>query len=255
MWCHRVTELTAGLLTRRLRSSFSCGREELQLVWTLTFYTHKNHIMGLQFPVYQEIAYFIYHRAQCLVIAVYLDSIQGTHSCSHKYPLQHQCGFSDGWKYASIKAPFPPVWVTFAKKQQWPAVLGNYRAFISCLSSSPKWKSWAKISRDKILASSIIFPSAGTLGTRGFWSFHGIDPPQLPLSFFLSVCPPAHMHTDSWNEAKLYPFLGVDEMRLDCPPGVCGPEGVHVWESLCVCASINALKITRIQRGLFVRAT
>ena len=37
MWCHKVTELKAGLLTRRLWSTVLCRREELLLVQTLTF--------------------------------------------------------------------------------------------------------------------------------------------------------------------------------------------------------------------------
>ena len=39
VWCHKVTELKAGLLTRRLWSSVLCGRGELLLVRTLTFKT------------------------------------------------------------------------------------------------------------------------------------------------------------------------------------------------------------------------
>ena len=34
VWCHDVTELKAGLLTRRLGSSVFCGRNELLLTWT-----------------------------------------------------------------------------------------------------------------------------------------------------------------------------------------------------------------------------
>ena len=33
VWCHRVTELKAGPLTRRFRSSVLCGREELLLTF------------------------------------------------------------------------------------------------------------------------------------------------------------------------------------------------------------------------------
>ena len=46
MWCHKVTELKAGPLTRRFRSRVFCGREELLLVLTLTSLTsniHKNN--------------------------------------------------------------------------------------------------------------------------------------------------------------------------------------------------------------------
>ena len=41
LWCHKVTELKAGLLTRRFRSSVFCGRDELLSVLTLTFLTFK----------------------------------------------------------------------------------------------------------------------------------------------------------------------------------------------------------------------
>ena len=34
VWCHKVTELKAGLLTTRFRNSAFCGREELLLVQT-----------------------------------------------------------------------------------------------------------------------------------------------------------------------------------------------------------------------------
>ena len=40
-WCHKVTELKARLPTRRFRGSVFCGREEIWLVWSLTFLTFK----------------------------------------------------------------------------------------------------------------------------------------------------------------------------------------------------------------------
>ena len=45
-WCHKVTELKAGLLTRRFKSSVFCGRVEVLLAQTFLtfkiFYMHKN---------------------------------------------------------------------------------------------------------------------------------------------------------------------------------------------------------------------
>ena len=40
--CHKVTELKTGLLTRHFRGSVLCGREELLLVQTLTFFKFQN---------------------------------------------------------------------------------------------------------------------------------------------------------------------------------------------------------------------
>ena len=41
VWCHKVTELKAGILARRFRSSVFCGRGELLLVWTSSLLTAK----------------------------------------------------------------------------------------------------------------------------------------------------------------------------------------------------------------------
>ena len=42
VWCHGVTELKAGLLAMRFRSSVFCGRQELLLAFTFkTLYMHR----------------------------------------------------------------------------------------------------------------------------------------------------------------------------------------------------------------------
>ena len=40
-WCHKVTGIEPRLMMRHFRSGVFCGREELLLLWTLTFSTFK----------------------------------------------------------------------------------------------------------------------------------------------------------------------------------------------------------------------
>lgn len=77
------------------------------------------------------------------------------------------------------------------------------------------------------------FPVSWDSGNSGVLEFPWNWPPTTP-SFFPSVCPPAHMHTDSWNEAKPHPFLGVDEIRLSTWR-VWAWGRTRVWVSVCLC--------------------
>ena len=48
VWCHKVTKLKAGLLTRRFRSSVFCGRGELHLLRTSPFFLNFQDLLHAQ---------------------------------------------------------------------------------------------------------------------------------------------------------------------------------------------------------------
>ena len=112
MWCHRITKLTARRLTRRLRSSFFCGNEEL----VLTFLTFKILFMYKYFRKKQPTKNMVGDKyfSKCKRMLVKLQSVsfwvlKGViHTFIYTFKINTDWFTRKTSCYFSYFSPFPP---------------------------------------------------------------------------------------------------------------------------------------------------